>query len=914
MVHCQTTGRTADRLSNACAVCSRPGARRQALATKPSEVWPKPSIRRRRRTGLLFCLLAIVVPIGCNRAYYRKQADCESVSLIRQKSTDPRWPLNDYHIEPDPRSRMASPYCPDCPPMPPDDPTAHRYMQCVDCKKGWHGWSEYGSTPWVENPNWFAYLPRNDAGKVVLDRQASVELALLHSPDYQQELEDLYLSALDVSFERFRFDAQFYGNVGSGPSTQQTRFTAVGPDRGGVGGNASSTLEVNQGLQMRRLMATGGELVAGVANSLVWQFSGPDQYSANTILDFSLVQPLLRAGGRAVVLESLTLSERALLANIRQMERFRRGFYVQIVAGLSAGSGPSRSGPTITGLAVGGGSSASGILRLMEEQLRIRNQRDNVDALRDSLAQLEAAYEAGRIDRFQVDLARQALYNTQSRLLALKASYQDRLDSYKISLGLPPSLELEIDDPLLLRFNLIDPRLSDTREEVANLLVRLREPGGEQEEERAPEFSRHLADLLARCRLHIEQVAEDLEQLEEALPERRKRLAELTDFDAVVSGEVDPRAYSVAALEQRTSALQTDYEKLGVRLHTTIDDLLQHAGGNGDAPPPAPVQGGPARVSEQLRNLVTQLSGQLLELSLIQAGARLDAVNLVPIELEAARAFRIAERRRLDWMNARTALVDTWRQIEIAANDLKSDLDVRFSGDMGTVGNNPVQFRGTTGQLRVGLEFDAPLTRLVERNAYREALINYHQARRAYYEFEDRVDQQLRTILRTIRLNQIDFELRRAAARVAISQVDLTQLRLQRPPKPGEESTFGATTARDLVSALSGLLGAQNDFLAVWVDYEVQRMNLDFQLGTMQLDRNGMWIDPGPMVWDSDEQETLASDLDLPGDPPELMELQEVGPSQLPPTLIDEMLNEGRRPRVEQPEPIVTPEPEPLDR
>ena len=49
---------------------------------------------------------------------------------------------------------------------------------------------------------------------------------------------------------------------------------------------------------MRKLFATGGELVVGVANSLVWQFAGPDDYSGTTLLDFSLVQPLL-AGGRS---------------------------------------------------------------------------------------------------------------------------------------------------------------------------------------------------------------------------------------------------------------------------------------------------------------------------------------------------------------------------------------------------------------------------------------------------------------------------------------------------------------------------------------------------------------------------------------------------------------------------------------
>ncbi|MEX0585307.1 MAG: hypothetical protein WD176_01595, partial [Pirellulales bacterium] len=111
----------------------------------------------------------------------------------------------------------------------------------------------------------------------------------------------------------------------------------------------------------------------------------------------------------------------------------------------------------------------------------------------------------------------------------------------------------------------------------------------------------------------------------------------------------------------------------------------------------------------------------------------------------------------------------------------------------------------------------------------------------------DGVSRGLRNTLRTIELNQINFELRRAAVRVALDQVELARYRLQEPPRPGVETTFGATTARDLVSALADQLQVQNDYLSVWVNYEQQRMELDLDLGTMQLDDFGLWIDPGPV-------------------------------------------------------------------
>ncbi len=77
---------------------------------------------------------------------------------------------------------------------------------------------------------------------------------------------------------------------------------------------------------------------------MVWQFAGPDQYSSISILNFNFVQPLLRLGGRAVALERLTIAERNLLGNLRAMQRYRQGFYTNVVIGELGVTGPQRRG------------------------------------------------------------------------------------------------------------------------------------------------------------------------------------------------------------------------------------------------------------------------------------------------------------------------------------------------------------------------------------------------------------------------------------------------------------------------------------------------------------------------------------------------------------------------------------------
>ncbi len=138
--------------------------------------------------------------------------------------------------------------------MPPDDPTSHQLMHYVDGMKGYPHWHRNGDIPFVDAQTWRKYLPYDDQGRVVIDRQAALQLALTNSREYQTEVEDLYLAALDVTLERFRFQAQYF-------LTNGTTYTADGRVRGG--GQSSSLLETDTDFTIHRTTAIGGELVVG---------------------------------------------------------------------------------------------------------------------------------------------------------------------------------------------------------------------------------------------------------------------------------------------------------------------------------------------------------------------------------------------------------------------------------------------------------------------------------------------------------------------------------------------------------------------------------------------------------------------------------------------------------------------------
>ena len=106
-----------------------------------------------RQNAIVFgLLLASVVGVGCQRAYYYKQADEEAAALIAEKSDDPRWSANDFDVRIDPRSRFATHIDPVRPPMPPDDPKSNGLMESVAGMAGYAEWGANGMADVRENP------------------------------------------------------------------------------------------------------------------------------------------------------------------------------------------------------------------------------------------------------------------------------------------------------------------------------------------------------------------------------------------------------------------------------------------------------------------------------------------------------------------------------------------------------------------------------------------------------------------------------------------------------------------------------------------------------------------------------------------------------------------------------------------
>ncbi len=114
-------------------------------------------------------------------------------------------------------------------------------------------------------------------------------------------------------------------------------------------------------------------------------------------------------------------------------------------------------------------------------------------------------------------------------------------------------------------------------------------------------------------------------------------------------------------------------------------------------------------------------------------------------------------------MNAQARVTDAWRQVEVAANRLKGDLNFRYESLLGTDPDKDGVFRfdASASRHRFGLQFDTPLNRRAERNEYRTRQIAYQRARREYMATKDRALNQIRLDLRDLQQNRRQFEISR---------------------------------------------------------------------------------------------------------------------------------------------------------
>ncbi|MCA9302736.1 MAG: TolC family protein [Phycisphaerales bacterium] len=228
-----------------------------------------------------------------------------------------------------------------------------------------------------------------------------------------------------------------------------------------------------------------------------------------------------------------------------------------------------------------------------------------------------------------------------------------------------------------------------------------------------------------------------------------------------------------------------------------------------------------------------------------------------PMELEEVEAIAIALMNRLDLRVAVSEIVDAQRGVVIAADNLRADVTLLGSASIGegrslsSATQDDAQLRTDRGFYSLLLGIDLPIERTAERNEYRNALIAYEQTVRSLQEVEDSVKLDVRSVLRDLLEARETIRIQAEAVRVAQRRVDSTDLFLQ----------AGRAEIRDLLEAQNALNSAQNALTSAVVNYRIGELELQRDLGVLEVSGDGLWVEFDPVAYRRElEERTLRGD------------------------------------------------------
>ncbi len=232
----------------------------------------------------------------------------------------------------------------------------------------------------------------------------ALHIAARNDRTYQSLKDAVFNAALDVDSRQFMFETTFSGML------------------------LGALSDVTSGSDPRISAATGadfsrrfesGTVVAGNLALDVSRLLRSDWSSLGLTGDLSMTLPLLRGSGREIVREPLTQAERNLTYAIRTFEFYRQTYAVTITDRFFA---------------------------VLEYAQRLKNAKDNEHNLDRNSKRATMMFEAGRMGSIEADQAKSQLLYARESVITMRRSFETRLDSFKMAIGLPPDALVEADE------------------------------------------------------------------------------------------------------------------------------------------------------------------------------------------------------------------------------------------------------------------------------------------------------------------------------------------------------------------------------------------------------------------------------------------------------------------------------------
>ena len=193
-------------------------------------------------------------------------------------------------------------------------------------------------------------------------------------------------------------------------------------------------------------------MLVDFANAMVFQFNNHGFSAVTSNIAITATQPLIRGAFARFRTQALSLQERQTLYALRNFARFRRQFFVNVVAG-------------------------NGFLSLVETIQNIRNQEEQVRSLARNLEEQEELVKAGAVAQKDRDAIAQQYQGRPAAIGPIARRTSRPSSTYtRSSSACPPRWTCKVDESLLKIFELYDPALDALRKRSEDLFLALLQP------------------------------------------------------------------------------------------------------------------------------------------------------------------------------------------------------------------------------------------------------------------------------------------------------------------------------------------------------------------------------------------------------------------------------------------------------
>jgi outer membrane protein TolC len=237
----------------------------------------------------------------------------------------------------------------------------------------------------------------------------ALAIAFARSRDYQSRKESLFNDALDLTDTRYNFGLEWSLSGSASANKRRTGYNAgIDPSTEKFG---TSSLAAG----VKKTFFTGATISLRLTQNFTRYWTNEPRPGGTSTAALSVVQPLLRGAGSLVAHEPLRQAERNMVYSVRQFSRYEKEFAIGII---------------------------SQYFNLLSALDSLQNQRLDYETAVFSAERSAAWAEAGRSSELEADQARQRVLSARNSWNEQQARYEERLDRFKIGLGLPVALDI----------------------------------------------------------------------------------------------------------------------------------------------------------------------------------------------------------------------------------------------------------------------------------------------------------------------------------------------------------------------------------------------------------------------------------------------------------------------------------------